>query len=277
MFKLKSDIMQNILRVLLVSILTLSVYSKLITYVDFVGFMQIILHSSEQLALLCSNTMLVIEIFLLILLIVNKSINHVLNIILYLFILFSLFNLYLIIANYTSNCFCFGSFLEMSPTSSLIKNVVIITLILINTRPFKFSDFTNFELIAFVMAIILIQFIITKPINYFEKPFNTIAVNNIMKNDNFLLIDSRHPDSYNREHIPGAINIPYYLERNDKDKLKIIILEKLKNVNKTLVVYCDSKICSQANSLSRIIKRYLPSKEIYILDGGIEKWIGKFP
>ena len=77
------------------------------------------------------------------------------------------------------------------------------------------------------------------------------------------LIDVRTPNEYNTGHIKTAINIDYYDEDFDS---KINKLDK----SKPIVFYCKSGGRS-SKSASKLIQNGF--KEIYNLEGGIDKWI----
>lgn len=55
-------------------------------------------------------------------------------------------------------------------------------------------------------------------------------MNNVMKTDNYIIVDVRTADEYSEGHVVGAINIPYdqINENTDLDK------------SKTIMVYCRS-------------------------------------
>ena len=77
------------------------------------------------------------------------------------------------------------------------------------------------------------------------------------------LIDVRTPNEYNSGHIKNAINIDYYGEEFD---LKLNKLDK----SKPIVFYCKSGGRSSKSALKLIQNGF---KEIYNLEGGIDKWI----
>ena len=79
---------------------------------------------------------------------------------------------------------------------------------------------------------------------------------------NVVLIDLRSPADYRKNHIEGAINIPYEQIR------KIVPFRK-----KELLLYCDQGITSTAAGLMLARRGYLVST----LQGGIQAYIRKYP
>jgi len=93
---------------------------------------------------------------------------------------------------------------------------------------------------------------------YIEDLINNISL------DSILVIDSRNPALYNKNHIDKAINIPDLEFEKNIDKLP---LDKLYPV----VFYCKNPECSiSINSAKKAIE--LGYKNVYIFRGGIETW-----
>jgi len=86
------------------------------------------------------------------------------------------------------------------------------------------------------------------------------------KNDsNFIVLDVRTPQEYQRGHIAGAVNINYY----DPDFQKR--LAKL-DTNKTYLVYCHS---GHRSGLAVKVMEKLHFRHIYDLQGGMIQWQAK--
>ncbi len=84
------------------------------------------------------------------------------------------------------------------------------------------------------------------------------------EDSNYVFLDARPTRYYKREHIPGAVNVPY--NTNELDKL-ISPFEK----EQKFVVYCYSETCNMA----RLLKNSLLGKGfkyIYLFDEGIKAW-----
>lgn len=63
-----------------------------------------------------------------------------------------------------------------------------------------------------------------------EEKNSEISLEEIMKEDNYIIVDVRKKEEYDESHVVGAINIPYDAidENTELDK------------NKTIIVYCRS-------------------------------------
>ena len=80
--------------------------------------------------------------------------------------------------------------------------------------------------------------------------------------DKGLVVDVRSPDQYEKEHIPGAINIPL-------DKLE----EKLGELprDRPIVVYCGSSRCTASLKAARLLSEK-GFTNIYRYVGGLADW-----
>ena len=90
-----------------------------------------------------------------------------------------------------------------------------------------------------------------------------ITVEELLKYDNLNIIDIRSEQSYNNNHIPGSVNIPYTKLSIDPNKY----LER----GKKYYIYCQrgitsSKLCSYLLTLGFNVVNIL---------GGYEEWIMK--
>ncbi len=85
----------------------------------------------------------------------------------------------------------------------------------------------------------------------------------IDRNEVFILVDVLSPESYGKEHIPGAINIPL---RDIEKKSK-----KLLKKGREIVVYCDSFQCTMSSQAAEILTR-LGYKYVYVFEGGLQAW-----
>jgi rhodanese-related sulfurtransferase len=84
--------------------------------------------------------------------------------------------------------------------------------------------------------------------------------------DNFLVIDARSHESFTREHIPGAINIPH--KHMNLETTAFLPKEKM------MVVYCDGIGCNASTkgslklaSLGFLVKEMLGGLEWWKYDG----------
>lgn len=91
----------------------------------------------------------------------------------------------------------------------------------------------------------------------------SITITDLLQYNGLNIIDIRNEQSYNNNHIPGAINIPF-------EKL-IVNPEKYLNKDKKYFIYCQRGITSSKTCQILINKGY---KVIDII-GGYEEWIMK--
>ncbi len=85
----------------------------------------------------------------------------------------------------------------------------------------------------------------------------------IDKNEIFILVDVLSPESYEKEHIPGAINIPL-------EDIKMKSKELLKK-DKKIVVYCGSFQCTMSLQAAEILTK-LGYKDVWCFEGGLKYW-----
>jgi rhodanese-related sulfurtransferase len=93
---------------------------------------------------------------------------------------------------------------------------------------------------------------------------NTISMEQFLSfQGNVNVIDIRNIQSFNNNHIPGAINIPY-------EKL-IIDPSKYLSFSKVYYLYCQKGISSK--KIAFILSRM--GYKVYSLEGGYEEWVMK--
>ena len=90
-----------------------------------------------------------------------------------------------------------------------------------------------------------------------------ITIEDLLKKDNINIIDLRNNQSYNNNHIPGSINIPY----NNLLASPFKYLDK----TKTYYLYCQKGITSKKVASILNTRGF---KTISII-GGYEEWILK--
>lgn len=81
-------------------------------------------------------------------------------------------------------------------------------------------------------------------------------------NTEFVLIDARDAVQYAREHIPGAINVPY---------IEIRVGGLLPPRDQRIVVYCSSETCPISQYAYEALDR-LGYEEIYDMRAGLQGW-----
>lgn len=86
----------------------------------------------------------------------------------------------------------------------------------------------------------------------------------IFDEESAIFIDARPMYSYQRGHIPGAINIPY----SSRDKASL-----MKDISKdeNIITYCYSAKCNQARILVRDLKK-MGYTNVALFEGGIVEW-----
>jgi len=92
----------------------------------------------------------------------------------------------------------------------------------------------------------------------------------IIKNDAFIIIDARTPESFAKEKIGNAINIfPYGDEGEMMNKIMSLPHDK------KIVVYCDGGACDASHKIAEIIISFGYEK-VFLYSGGWEEWALKY-
>lgn len=86
----------------------------------------------------------------------------------------------------------------------------------------------------------------------------------IKANDNLVIVDVLRPDSYIKNHIKGAINIPL---AKLYDQKYIDLLKKYK----TVVVYCANKRCKASTKAAKLLMKH-GLKNVLDYENGIAEW-----
>lgn len=256
---------------LLASIFLLSFAYKIVSHEDFAIYVEYTFNIDKTLAVYLSNIMLGIELYIALQLLFSHNRVFYIYASVMLLAVFALFNIYLIVKDSNSNCYCFGTVMPMNAVTSLIKNIIIIVVSLSFVWKekvvicFKYYGADIFKII-FTLAIMLVLF--DNPKNMIKVEVEAIDVSAIKKDVNkYMIIDSRAPGLYAGGHIENAISYPFY-----NQKYTDIQIPELDATDKIIVTYCDSKICSLAKNLAIAIKKKYHSKTVYYLKGGIESW-----
>lgn len=88
----------------------------------------------------------------------------------------------------------------------------------------------------------------------------------IGKDNDFLLVNVLLPKQFNREHIPGSVNIPVN-DENFERKFE----EKAESKDRKIVVYCASFDCKASPNAAERLEN-LGYKKVYDYQGGIKDW-----
>lgn len=136
-------------------------------------------------------------------------------------------------------------------------------------RKERYSDF-----LLLLFVIIATQYTITKPYDYFKEIHaKSISKEQIHLIKNYVLVDVRHPIIYKKNHIEGAINLPFSKRFDIQLDINIKKLFDLYPNSKTsFIFYCDNKICNLAKILTEYVLKKYPHINASYLKGGIELW-----
>ncbi len=102
--------------------------------------------------------------------------------------------------------------------------------------------------------------------SYLGKTVTYEQVKKIINNPEFIIIDARNPENYEKDIIGNAINIfPYGDEQ--------AMFESILNLpqDKKLLIYCDGGNCDASHKLAEIIIS-LGYTKVFIYSGGWEEW-----
>lgn len=99
------------------------------------------------------------------------------------------------------------------------------------------------------------------------KTVNFSQMKKIINSSEFIIIDARQAEQYQKGHIPGAINI-FALDEPDYKVPKILDLPQ----NKKIIVYCDGGNCDLSLELSKELKKVFGFKQVFLYEAGWEEW-----
>lgn len=100
------------------------------------------------------------------------------------------------------------------------------------------------------------------------KSINYQQIKKIVGNKDFVIIDARRKEDYEKAHIPGAINLFALAEPNEKIEIIMTL-----PVGKKYVVYCDGGNCDLSHQLANELLTSFGFTNVYIYEGGWEEWI----
>jgi rhodanese-related sulfurtransferase len=87
--------------------------------------------------------------------------------------------------------------------------------------------------------------------------------------DTVLWVDARPTEQFEREHIPAALS----LNEDSWDELLPQMLAQW-SPEKHVVVYCSSQSCAASHDVARRLREEAGLKNVYVLHGGWEGWLG---
>ncbi|MEQ9823525.1 MAG: rhodanese-like domain-containing protein [Puniceicoccaceae bacterium] len=82
-----------------------------------------------------------------------------------------------------------------------------------------------------------------------------------------LWVDARNRESYDAEHVPGAV----WLSESGFDAELMGLLERWQP-GARVVVYCDSEVCDASHAVARRLREEVGLPEVWVLFGGWKAW-----
>ncbi|OGS43421.1 MAG: hypothetical protein A3K76_02945 [Euryarchaeota archaeon RBG_13_57_23] len=96
------------------------------------------------------------------------------------------------------------------------------------------------------------------------KKITSKILKNMMDSDeDFVLVDARVHEGYEKEHLPGAIRMP-------ADRLGEHLLKQYKR-NRTIVTYCSGWSCESSTIAAQKLEKY-GFTNVLDFKGGLEDW-----
>ncbi len=89
----------------------------------------------------------------------------------------------------------------------------------------------------------------------------------VLRENRAFFIDSRYKKEFDVSHIPGSINIPANLPRDE-----IMNLLELIPKEEVIVVYCSNTSCQSARRLAGLMT-YLGYERVHVYLAGFEEWL----
>lgn len=243
----------------------ISAILKIISLRDFVNYIETVINSSYTIQI--ANIIIGIELYLSLQLLFSKNKKPYFIITLLVYLVFTLFLIIMFGRGTTGNCFCFGTYLNISYELSITKNIIVITFLLYYIIKYKIYIIPSLKELPIILCVVIISLILlANPINVLEPTIEGITTKQLaamLSYGNALVIDARSEEIYNKGHIYGAINIPFKGQSSDA-----ISINNNSRIIKNIVTYCDSKYCSLAYNLAVAIKeKYETFKVLYYVDG----------
>ena len=88
--------------------------------------------------------------------------------------------------------------------------------------------------------------------------------------DNALWVDARPDNEFERDHVPGAIQL-------NEDRWNDLLGPFLAtwSPEKKVVVYCSTQSCNLAIEVAQRLRNETQIKDVFVLQGGWEEWLKK--
>lgn len=88
--------------------------------------------------------------------------------------------------------------------------------------------------------------------------------------DNAIWVDARPAEEFEQKHVPGALSLN---EDHWNDLLPPVLTAW--SPQKRMVVYCSSESCGASREVARRLREEAGLKNVFVLEGGWEAWLGK--
>ncbi len=88
--------------------------------------------------------------------------------------------------------------------------------------------------------------------------------------DNAIWVDARPAEEFEEKHVPGALSLN---EDHWNDLLPAMLMAW--SPQKRVVVYCSSESCGSSREVARRLREEAGLKNVFVLEGGWEAWLGK--
>jgi rhodanese-related sulfurtransferase len=88
--------------------------------------------------------------------------------------------------------------------------------------------------------------------------------------DGAMWVDARPDEDFARDHVPGAISL-------NEDRWNELLPQFLTawSPEKKVVVYCSAQSCNAAREVAKRLRDEAQLKNVFVLEGGWEKWLQK--
>jgi rhodanese-related sulfurtransferase len=88
--------------------------------------------------------------------------------------------------------------------------------------------------------------------------------------DNAIWIDARPAEEFEQKHVPGAVSL-------NEDRWNELLPQVLTawSPEKRVVVYCSSESCGASREVARRLREEAGLKNVFVLEGGWEAWLGE--
>lgn len=97
-------------------------------------------------------------------------------------------------------------------------------------------------------------------------PISIYEAKSLFNHKRAIFLDARPADQYRKEHIQGALNLPW--DRAEEDFVKVV--QQIPE-DKTIITYCDGATCDLCDKLAFFLKG-LGIENVRPIDNGLSQW-----